>query len=153
MKKIFYCLLACMFLMFGSCQKEAIVDDNTNVTDTATNDDNTGGEEDLTASILGHWKLDSAIQDADGNEIDITNFYGLEFHLYFQEDGTLITSDGNNEVPMQWTLDGNQLGFIQVPGADPVMYLIRELTETQLVIENGTGTNYVTVMTLHRVEE
>lgn len=144
MKKILYCLMACMFLMLGSCQKDPV-----------NNNDNTenGGEEpNITASILGHWKLDSAIQTVGGNDIDITNFYGVEFHLIFEEDGTLITTDGINENPMQWALEGDQLAFIQAPGLDPVMYLVKKLNKTQLIIENGTGTEYVTVMTLHRVE-
>lgn len=148
MKKMLYCLMACMFLVFGSCQKDPI-ETNTNT----NNSSETGGEDsDITASILGHWQLDEAIQTANGTDIDITNFYGIEFHLYFEEDGTLITSDGINQNPMQWSLDGDQLAFIQVPGADPVMYLVKTLTDTQLIIENGTGTDYVTVMTLHRVE-
>lgn len=146
MKKILYCLLACMFLMFSSCQKDPVTPNDNNNTET-------GGEEPaITASILGHWKLDSAIQNANGNDIDITNFYGIEFHLIFEEDGTLITTDGINENPMQWSLDGDQLAFIQAPGLAPVMYLVKTLSETQLIIENGAGTDYVTVMTLHRVE-
>lgn len=146
MKKMLYCLMASMFLMIGSCQKDPVTNNDNNNTEAG------GGEHNTTASILGHWKLDSAIQNAGGNDIDITNFYGVEFHLIFEEDGTLITTDGINENPMQWSLEGDQLAFIQVPGADPVMYLVKVLTDTQLVIENGTGTEYVTVMTLHRVE-
>lgn len=144
------CLLALMAMIAVSCHKE---DDYTPVTnDTTVANDTVPDTPEPTPSILGKWKLDSAIQNVSGNEIDITNFYGYEFFLTFLEDGTLITSDGINDVEMQWTLDGDQLGFIQVPGAAPVMYLVEVLDTERLVIVNGAGSDYVTTMTLHRVE-
>lgn len=152
MKKTFSIAMLCLAVVLGismvSCGKEnvePIVNDTTN-TDTLP-----GEDPEPVYSIIGHWELLSAIQDVSGNEIDITPFYGEHFYLTFMEDGTLLTSDGINEVPMSWTLEGDQLAFISAPGADPVMYTVVELTENSLVIENGTGTGYVTTMTLKRI--
>lgn len=151
MKKFFFCLVASLFVAFAACEKtpEGTPEGNDSIPGGIENPDGPA----ITASILGHWQLDQAIQNANGNDVDITNFYGIEFPLYFEEDGTLITSDGINQNPMQWTMDGDQLGFIQVPGSPAVMYTIKRLSDTQLIIENGTGTDYVTVMTLHRVND
>ncbi|MCQ2274975.1 MAG: hypothetical protein MJZ86_09310 [Bacteroidales bacterium] len=151
MKKIFSIAMLCLAVAVGvsmvSCGKEKvepIVNDTT--TDTLP-----GENPDPVYSIIGQWELLSAIQDVTGNPVDITPFYGEHFYLTFMEDGTLLTSDGTNEVPMQWTLEGDQLAFISAPGAAPVMYTVVELTENSLVIENGTGTGYVTTMTLKRI--
>lgn len=102
-------------------------------------------------SIIGRWSLDKATQSANGNDVDISNFYGEHFFLTFLEDGTLITSDGNNEATMQWALDGENLDFIQAPGLTPVRYLITLLTNTKPTIVNGSGTDYVTTMEFSRV--
>lgn len=142
------CMAALMGLMVVSCNKE---EDTTPIVNDTTPTDTIPENPDPEPTILGKWKLDIAIQNVSGNEIDITNFYGTEFFLTFMEDGTLITSDGINEVPMQWTLEGEDLGFIQVPGADPVMYKLQVLEDEKLVIANGVGTDIVTTMTLHRI--
>lgn len=143
------CLAATMGMMVASCQKEDVV--TPSVTDST---DTTPDVPEPTFTIIGHWGLDQAVQYVGENEIDITPFYGEGFQLTFSEDGTLLVSDSlNNETEMTWTLDGDQLGFIQAPGLDPVMYTVIELTADKLVLENGTGTDYVTVMTLHRMEK
>lgn len=132
-------------LMLSSCEKEPGLTPNSEIP-TKPN----SSEPDMYFSIIGHWRLDKATQLANGNEVDMTNFYTQNFQLIFLEDGTLITSDGINESEMQWTLDGDQLSFIQAPGIDPVMYIVRVLTDTSLSIENGTGTEYITTMDFHR---
>lgn len=141
------CFVALMGLSLAACHKDDVVvpepNDTTNVTDTIP--------EEPTYSIIGTWKLDSATQDVSGNLIDITPFYGEEFYLTFREDGELITSDGTNEVSMDWVMEGDQVGFIQAPGLDPVMYTVATLTADSLVLVNGEGTGYVTTMNLHRI--
>lgn len=153
MKKILgfaiLCFVATMGLMTASCQKEEAIEPI--VTD-SNNDTTPDTPPEPVYTIIGHWELDAAIQEVGENQIDITPFYGEHFYLTFEEDGTLITSDGMNNVEMTWTLDGDQLGFIQVPGADPVMYTVTELTAETLVIVNGIGTGYVTTMNLHRID-
>lgn len=125
-------LVASMSLMFGSCK-----------------DPNPEPEQ---ISIIGSWVMDKAIQIAEGNEVDLTNMYGEGFTLTFQENGVLITTNSLSTAEMQWTLDGDLLAFIQTPGAPAVNYIVRELTEENLTIENGTGTDYVTTMYFHRVQ-
>lgn len=137
MKKNTFSLLLCLFLCLGmtlvSCDKPE------------------PEEPDVTYSIIGHWKLDNAFQETPYNHVDMTNMYGQNFQLIFKEDSTLITTDGINETEMQWTLNGDQLGFIQAAGMAPVMYTVLKLTKDSLSIENGSGTDYVTTMNLHRV--
>ena len=139
MKKIFSLLLLVSLMALTPCFVSC-GDDNPSDTPTA--------EE---PSILGRWSLDKATQLANGNEVDVTNFYGTNFCLTFLEDGTLITSDGINDVPMHWELDGVNLNFIQAPGMPPVAYIVQLLTDTQLTIVNGTGTDYVTTMEFSRI--
>lgn len=104
------------------------------------------------ASILGLWYLENATQyvGENSNPVNMTPMYGENFSLNFLEDGTLIASQAGNQATMEWTLDGENLAFIQAPGMDPVMYIVRSLSLDKLVIENGTGTDYVTVMELIR---
>lgn len=102
-------------------------------------------------SIIGRWKMVYAFQVYSNNQTDMTNFYGTNFQLIFEENGNLITTDGLNEAQMQWTLDGDQLGFIQAEGMTPVMYTVRNLTQDSLSIENGTGTPIVTTMNFVRL--
>ncbi len=155
MKKSFLkfavCFAALAVLALASCKKE----NEPVVTPPA---DTTHQHEDPTpdpALILGTWKMDKATQYVGQNPdgVDLAPMYGENFCLTFLEDGTLVTSDGINESRMQWTLEDSQLAFIQATGIDPVMYLLKELTETRLVIENGTGTEYVTVMEFDRVTD
>lgn len=130
-------LLLCGGLLLSSCEKEP------------TPETKIPSEEQVEEpSILGHWRLDKATQWSNGNESDITNFYTQNFQLTFLEDGTLITSNGIHETPMQWTLEGDQLSFIQSPEMEPVVYTVRLLTMQNLAIENGT--DIVTTMEFHR---
>lgn len=145
-----FCFVALMGLMLVSCNKEDVVVPDPNDT-TGTTDSVPEIPEEPEYTILGTWALTDAIQDVSGNQIDVTPFYGENFQLTFEEDGTLILSDGNNVSTMSWTLDGDQLGFIQVPGADPVMYRVATLDAENLVIINGEGTGYVTTMNLKRL--
>lgn len=101
-------------------------------------------------SIIGHWKLYSAMQVTPLNQSDATNFYGTNFQVIFEEDGTLITTNGVNSTQMQWALDGDQLSFIQAEGMDPVLYSVLKLTADTLSIENGAGTDFVTTMNFIR---
>lgn len=151
MKKTHIVFVACFFAIFALMMESCHKDDPTIVpiVDT-TADTNTGDTDDSDVSIVGQWELTVATQYVSGNPIDVTPFYGEHFYLTFEEDGTLITSDGINEVAMQWTLNGSQLAFIQAPGLDPVMYEVTTLTQENLVIVNGKGTDYVTVMELVR---
>lgn len=137
--------LVCMGLSMISCGKE----DNTTpiVNDTTNNNDTIVPEQ---PSILGTWGLVCATQYTPYNTIDYTNIYGTDFTLIFEEDGTLITTNGTSTTNMAWELEGDKLGFIQAPGLDPVMYTINALTADSLAIEHGTGTDYVTVMELRR---
>ncbi|MCQ2280582.1 MAG: hypothetical protein MJZ49_07260 [Bacteroidales bacterium] len=132
----FSILLSCG-LLFSSCEKEPTPE--TEITSEEPVEEPT---------ILGHWRMDKATQLAYGNEIDITNFYTQDFQLTFLEDGTLITSNGMQETAMQWTLEGDQLSFIQAPEMDPVIYTVRELTLQNLSIVNGT--DFVTTMEFHK---
>lgn len=133
------CFVASMSLIFAACEKPE--DPNGNDPGQPT-----------MASILGTWEADKVVQNPETEHpVDMTTWY-QNFQLTFLEDGTLITSDGINESTMAWTLDGDQLAFIQVPGAQPVMYIVRTLTETNLVMETGTGSDYVTVWEMHRVK-
>lgn len=102
-------------------------------------------------SIIGNWKMVSAIQITPNNQADITNMYGTNFQLIFEEDGTLITTDGINSAEMRWMLNDNQLAFIQAEGAEPVLYTLLSLTSDSLSIENGTGTDVVTIMNFVRL--
>lgn len=140
-----YILLAFLGLTLAAC-------DHNNGGEGSNDDPNTE-EPTNQASIIGNWLLDKATQYNSVNEVDMTNFYGEHFHLIFKEDGILVVDDEINTSSMHWTLDGDQLAFIQAPGVDPVMYTVKQLDETNLVIESGTGTEYVTVMELHRVSE
>lgn len=151
MRKVFvfaaFCLVATLGLMVSSCGKEEepltpVVDDTTADTIPVTPEN--------TPTIIGVWHMIEATQDVQGNVVDMINFYGENFCLTFMEDGTLITSDGINDAQMQWTLEGNQLGFIQAPGAPAVMYELRELTDERLVIVNGVGTGIETTMIFER---
>lgn len=141
------CFVALMGLMVASCGKEDVItpdtNDSTPVNDTIP--------EEPTYTIIGSWALDEAFQDVSGNIIDVTPFYGLSFQLTFEEGGRLLVSDGNNVSEMQWTLDGDQLAFIQAPGVDPVVYHMTVLDAEKLTIVNGEGTGYVTTMNLHRI--
>lgn len=138
-----FSLMACVCMLLASCDKpEPIVP--------GPGDEEGQDTTVVTYSILGHWALDSAMQNVGGNNIDVTAFYGTNFQLTFEEDGTLITSDGINEVPMQWNKEGDQVGFIQAPGMDPVMYTVKELSAEKLIMENGAGTDYVTTLYMHR---
>lgn len=134
-------LLLCGGLLLSSCEKEPSPE-------IETPSEPTPGEPADEPSILGHWRMDKATQLAYGNEIDITNFYTQNFQLTFLEDGTLITSNGIHETPMQWTLEGDQLSFIQSPEMGPVVYTVRLLTMQNLTIENGT--DIVTTMEFHK---
>lgn len=134
-------LLLCGGLLLSSCEKESSPE-------IETPSEPTPGEPADEPSILGHWRLDKATQWSNGNESDITNFYTQNFQLTFLEDGTLVTSDGNHETPMQWTLEGDQLSFIQAPGMAPVVYTVQVLTIQNLAIENGT--DIVTSMEFHK---
>lgn len=149
MKKYAFLVILSIFmgcgLLFSSCEKEPDPTPNPEIPADSNTDDPI-----VNVSIIGHWRLDKATQIANGNESDQTNFYSQNFQLTFLEDGTLITSDGHNETAMQWTLEGDQLGFIQAPDAAPVMYMVKVLTEQNLMIENGTGSNCVTTMEFHR---
>ncbi len=161
MKKrtFFLCLLAVLSFALVSCDKpepdpepdqptpvEPIPDDP-DIPDNPVSEDTTSA---YSTMLLGKWVLERATQDVSGNVVDITNFYGSYFSLLFEEDGTLITANGIEDATMQWTLDGDQLGFIQLPGMDPVMYTIKKITEDELDIENGAGTEYVTLLELNR---
>lgn len=137
LKTLAICFVATFGIMFSSCDKEP---------ENNGNDDNNGQQ---TASIIGNWLADRVIQNPGEHQVDMTNWYS-NFQLTFEEDGTLIVNDGINETAMQWTLDGDNLAFIQAPGVDPVTYIVQELTQTKLVMVHGTGTDYVTVWELHR---
>ncbi len=110
------------------------------------------GEKSYAELIIGTWTLESALQDNGGDEpVDLTPMYGgSDFVLTFQEGGVLITSNGIEDAQMEYTIDGNKVNFIQAPGADPVEYLIEQCDETTLVIVHGSGSDYVTTMTLKR---
>lgn len=129
--RLMLCLVAAGAMMMSSCKKEE-------------------GNDDQKSSIIGHWKIDHATQYVSGNEIDYTPFLGQNFQLIFKEDGTLITTDGTNDNPMQYVMEGDRVGFIQAPGLDPVWYDILTLTEKELTIESGAGTEYVTDMYFNR---
>lgn len=141
-----FCLLACTCMTLASCDKpEPIVPGPGE--EEQEGEGGQGGQDTVaTYSILGHWNLDYSTQQAGDNFFDNTAFYGNNFQLTFEEDGTLIVADAYNTTDMQWTLDGDQLAFIQAPGADPVMYTVKKLTADSLDIENGTGTDYITTM-------
>lgn len=134
--------------MFIACEDPDPIDPIT--PEEPTPDDPVSEDTVETYSILGHWIMEKATQNSNGNEIDMSNFY-VNFQLIFEEDGTLITTDDINQSEMAWTLEGDQLGFIQVPGAEPVMYTIKKLTADELDIENGTGSNVVTLMEFKRM--
>ena len=136
------CLLLGLSVAFVSCEKpepepeqpeQPVIDDPV-----------------VEVSIIGHWKLYNAMQVTPLNQSDATNFYGTNFQLIFEEDGTLITTNGTNSTQMQWALDGDQLSFIQAEGMDPILYTVRKLTVDTLSIENGTGTDFVTTMNFVR---
>lgn len=149
-----FILLAFVGLTFSACDHNNSTDPNEGTNTEEPNTDNPNTDDPATTySILGTWKLDLATQYTPTNDIDMTNFYGTNFRLIFQDGGILIVNDGINSTNMQWTLEGDQLAFIQAPGMAPVMYTVKQLNETNLVIENGTGTDYVTVMELHRITE
>lgn len=141
------CLLMGMTMAFISCEKPEPEPDPIPVPEPVqpTNDD-PDPEPVVEYSILGHWKMVSAFQVTPNNQADITNMYGTNFQLIFEEDGTLITTDGIHSVEMRWTLNGNQLAFIQAEGMEPVLYTVLNLTSDSLSIENGTGTDIVTTM-------
>lgn len=141
-----FSLMACVCMLLASCDKpEPIVPG-------PGEEEQEGGGQDTVAtySILGHWNLDYSTQEVSGNLIDNTAFYGVNFQLTFEEDGTLIVADAYNTTEMQWSLDGDQLAFIQAPGMDPVMYTVKELSAEKLIMENGAGTDYVTTLYMHR---
>ena len=152
--KFAVCFAAVALLALASCKKEndPVV---TPPSDTVSQNDD--GDDPEEPSILGKWEMDKTTQyqyyGSDTMVIDQTNMYGEHFYLEFREDGSLITSDGINESQMWWELDGTDLAFIQVVGAAPTMYVLLELTQERLVIENGAGSNIETVMEFDRVTD
>lgn len=168
MKKVLFrfmmCLMAVSALTFVSCNNDDDDDkdnrnhgtqtETTSGTETGTTGEEENGGEEQGASLIGTWKLDKATQYySNGIVSDYTPMYGENFHLRFEEDGTLITFNDLYQSPMTWFREGNDVGFIQAEGMDPVMYSIEELTETRLVLENGNGGDIITVMELIRVED
>ena len=150
MKKYAFITILSLFMgsafLFSSCEKEPLPDAETPTEEISDESDTDDSDE--TFSILGHWRMVQATQVVSGNVIDITNFYTQDFQLIFEEDGTLITTNGVSETPMQWTMEGDQLSFIQATGMEPVIYTVRTLTAQNLVIENGT--DIVTTMEFQR---
>lgn len=146
--KTMVCLMAMSSMLCFSCGKdpEPQIPD----TDTIVTDEPQDPDQPQEASIIGHWRMVKVTQHVGDNDVDLTPMYGENFQLTFCEDGTLITSDGVNDVTMQWTQDGLNIAFIQAPGAAPVMYLLIALTEEDLVIENGAGSDVVTDMEFKR---
>ena len=141
-KTILFCLLACLVTVVVSCHKPDPADPVDPV---------------APVSIVGQWKLYNASQlvtypDGTTQDVDMMNIYGQNFRLIFEENGTLVTINEYESAEMQWTLNGDTLGFIQSPGLDPVMYLVNKLVSDTLVIEHGTGTNNVTLMEFYRGE-
>ncbi|MCQ2326519.1 MAG: hypothetical protein MJZ71_03050 [Bacteroidales bacterium] len=167
MKKVLFrfmmCLMAVSALTFVSCNNDDEDEDNrnhgtqtetTSGTETGTTGEEENGGEEQGASLIGTWLLEKATQYyTNGIVSDYTPIYGENFHLRFEEDGTLVTFNDFYESPMQWVREGNNIGFIQAPGANPVMYSIEELTETRLVLENESAEGITTVMELIRVNE
>lgn len=63
------------------------------------------------ASVVGRWTLIN-LSDADGNQVagtDIENTFGYVVIYEFQEDGTLVTSLGDQSVEGTWTQDGDKV--------------------------------------------
>ena len=168
MKRVFFrfmvCLMTISTMVFVSCgdnedekhnnRNNGTQTETTSGTETGTTgEEENGGEGEQHASLIGTWLLEKATQYyTNGIVSDYTPIYGENFHLRFEEDGTLVTFNDFYESPMQWVREGNNIGFIQAPGANPVMYSIEELTETRLVLENESAEGITTVMELVRVE-
>lgn len=146
MRNYLFILLAFFGLTLVSCDPTP-----TPEPDPTPTDDPQVEEPTADPTILGAWLMDKATQYTPFNEVDMTNFYGTTFSLTFEEGGRLIVDNGIDVTDMQWTLEGDQLAFISAPDIAPVMYLVKTISDTSLVIENGTGTDYVTVMEFHRV--
>lgn len=145
MKKTFLILMLSLVaagaLMMTSCKKE----DQTN---------NNGNQTEGEATIIGHWRLDHAIQKDEYNEVDYGMILGGEkFQLTFKEDGTLITSNGTYDSEMQYEYDGDHVSFIQVPGQPGIVYDILELTPTKLTLQNGEIATGQTTMWFVRVND
>ena len=134
------CLLMGLCVAFVSCEKPEPDPEQPGTEDPIVED----------ASIIGCWKLDNAVQVSPTNTMDLTNIYGENFYLTFMENGTLLVEDRYNQTQMQWTLDGDQLAFIQAEDEAPVMYTVKTLTIDSLSIVNGAGTDYVTTMNFVR---
>lgn len=135
-KTLIFCLVAILGLTMVSCSKE--------------NSSNNGDSSQYKELIIGHWRLDAATQHTEEYDSDYSPVLGgTEFQLTFKEGGKLILFQLGNTAEMEYTLEGDQLGFIQAPGVSPVMYTITLLNQTNLTIKNGDDTAY-TIMELHR---
>lgn len=149
--KLALCLTASMLMTFAACQKEepAIADTTTDTVGQGQEGGQEGGGNDtIQASIIGKWMLIKATQYIPGNEVDMTPIYGEYCYITFEEGGNLIYENNLSSTNMEWTLEGDQLAFIQA--SNPTMYVVKTLTDTDLVIEHGAGTENVTVMELQR---
>lgn len=107
---------------------------------------------DYSQIILGTFRLESAMQDnGSSNPVDMTPMYGgSDFVLTFKENGVLICANSIEDAQMEYVLDGENLDFIQAPGADPVRYKIDRCDDAKLVIIHGIDTDYITTLTLKR---
>lgn len=147
MKKTFLTLMLCLVaagaMMLTSCKKEE---------NTPNNNNNNQTEQE--ASIIGHWHINNATQQDPYNTVDYTVVLGYEFQLIFQEDGTLITTNGTYDNEMQYVMDGNKrVGFVQSPGMDPLWYNILELSDNKLTLQNGEIADGQTTMYFDRVND
>lgn len=144
-------ILACMGLVFNSCQKDDPVTPIDPTIDTADIIDTTMPI-DTVATLLGHWSLTDANQLAGGNFVDMTSWYN-NFQLIFEADGTLITTDNINTTEMGWTYVNGIVGFIQVPGMPAIDYHIMYISADSLSLQDQRDPNYITTMNFKRYAE
>lgn len=144
-------ILACMGLVFNSCQKDDPVTPIDPTIDTADIIDTTVPI-DTVATLLGHWILTDANQLAGGNFVDMTSWYN-NFQLIFEADGTLITTDNISTTEMGWTYANGIVGFIQVPGMPAIDYHIMYISADSLSLQDQRDPNYITTMNFKRYAE
>lgn len=148
-------ILACMGLVFNSCQKDDPITpidptiDSADIIDTTVPIDTTATQLDTVATLLGHWSLTDANQLAGGNFVDITPWYD-NFQLTFEADGTLLVTDNVNTTEMNWTYENGILGFIQVVGMPAIDYHIMHISADSLSIQDQRDPNYITTMNFRR---
>lgn len=151
-------IMACMGLVFNSCQKDDPIKpidptvDTADIIDTTVPIDTTAAQLDTVATLLGHWILTDANQLAGGNFVDMTAWYN-NFQLIFEADGTLITTDDINTTEMGWTYANGIVGFIQVPGMPAIDYHIMHISADSLSLQDQRDPNYITTMNFIRYEE